>query len=213
MKNSIVQSSVTGNIAIIKGLIMNDEKVKFIFQVVGGLLGIIAFLWNLVGYLWTYIFSHLQVDLSSEKIKIGNAEKLKVTTIVENKGTIAKKIDFAFLLIKPENESFRNSLLLIAKYQGLETEDIGTPELLGYLAKQKDRLSGKTIDNRFSIYTLPYFYDEQFQIGNEKVKYSCIIDLAELQENKVYNLRFVTISMHLFKTYLRHRSTSDVFIT
>lgn len=195
-----------------KAAFMNDEKIKMIFQVVGGILGILAFLWNLTGYIWTYILSHLQIDISNEKIKIEDKEKLKVTTTVENKGSIAKKIDFAFLLIAPDSESFKSSLTKIAKQTGLTDEDADLPTLLQYCAGKEKQLSHLIIDQGFAIYPLPFFHEEQFQIGNEKVKYSCIIELDGFQKAKVYNIRFVTVSKHLFKTYLRHRSTSDLFI-
>ena len=191
---------------------MDDEKIKLIFQLAGGILGIIAFFWNLVGFLWTYVFSHLQIDISNEKIILNNEEKLKVTVMVENKGNIAKKIDFAFLLIKPDKESFKNALLQIANHNGFQGEHIEITNLLQHLVEKREQLSSKIIDNCFAIHTLPYYYDEQFQIGNEKVKYSCILDLTGLQKNSVYNIRFVTISKHLFKIYLRYRSTSDLFI-
>lgn len=191
---------------------MTDKDVGFFFQIVAGILGIIAFLWNLLGYLWTYVFSHLQMDLSNEKIKTENFDKLKITTIVENKGSIAKAINFSFILISPENESFKDSLGKISDSFGLKGKNQESLTLLHLLTENKEKLESRVADHRFAIFPLPYFYNEQFQIGNEKVKYASIIDLANFKKNQVYNIRFVAVSRHLFNIYLRHRSTSDVFI-
>lgn len=191
---------------------MSGEKINLVFQVVGGVLGIFAFLWNLAGYIWTYILSHLQIDISCEKVKIGDKQKLKVTAIVENKGVIAKKIDFAFLLIAPENESFKNSLMQIARQNGLKGDGKNITELLQYCIAKGKQLDSSIINNSFAMYSLPFFYEEQFQIGNEKAKYSYLIDMEDYLEAKVYNIRFVTVSRHLLSTYLRHRSTCDLFI-
>lgn len=191
---------------------MANNEVTFFFQIIGGILGIIAFLWNLLGYLWTYIFSHLQIDISNEKIKAGDHEKLKVNTIVENKGSIAKRIDFSFILIMPENESFKNALHKITGSFGLSGKNNEPLINLHLLTENKEQILFRVVDKRFAILPLPYFYDEQFQIGNEKIKYASVIDLADFEKGQVYNIRFVTVSRHLFNVYLRHRSTSDIFI-
>ena len=150
--------------------------------------------------------------MSNEPVTINEVKKLKVITTVENKASIAKKIDYAFLLIHPAGEKLQHALIEIAKSKGYAGIENNTAKLLEYIMQNKGLFSGETVNNRFIISELPFFYEDQFQKKKKKVKYSTLINLTELQKSEEYHIRFIIISKHLFNSYLRYRSTVDLFI-
>jgi hypothetical protein len=163
-------------------------------QLVGGVLGIIAFLWKVWDSFNSYIYLDLQVSQDTDGF-------VTAKTTIENKGLWSKPLDYAFLLIGKEEENPQT----IAK------------ELLEIERKKRklsDELPFEQIKPRNPIYTeagralipLSFFYSEQSSIGDEKLTCRTSIDTSKFEKGIPYSVRFTIFGRG------RVRSTQDLFI-
>ncbi|MFD1874306.1 hypothetical protein [Hymenobacter bucti] len=166
---------------------------------IGSLLGFFSFV-------WANMLSHLQLDvtLTSDEERV---KPLVFTLTVENKGVVAKKIDYAFLLISPELCPLHTALASVLQVAGANKTII---QLLKALEADEEAVVLST-QAGIIVMPLPFFYKEQFQVGNEKVKYLCSLDRSQLPAESTYQVRFVTVSHQLGGLYLRYRLTCDLF--
>lgn len=176
-------------------------------KVTGAIFGLVAFFWKLWDFLWAHVFAHLQLQLEVSPLR---PALTKISTEIENKGSTARKVHFAFLLISPEGVGLSDALKKIMPADKDETLSGSTPLMLRKLMRAGDEPPGNLDDAQYHYCPLPYFYREQLQVGNEKIKYATSVSLEQFTDNKTYTVRFVIISLHLMRSYLRYRSTSDI---
>jgi hypothetical protein len=163
-------------------------------QLVGGVLGVIAFFWKVWDSFNSYIYLHL--ELSQDKDGF-----LTAKTTIENKGLWSKSLDYAFLLIGREEE---NPQIIAKELIELERKN----------RKLSDELPFEQIKPRKPIYTesgralipLPFFYSEQSNIGDEKLTCRSSIDTSKFEKGVPYSVRFTIFGRG------RVRSTQDLFI-
>ncbi len=193
------------------GRLTMDTEIDFyknILTLTGAIFGIIAFFWKFWDFLYANLFSHLQLNLNVETL---SPDLSKITTGIENSGSSARKINYAFLLISPEGSGMKESLEAMLKDKvrpGIKS----TPMLLKHLINKERDQTLSSPDHQFRLIPLKHYYHEQIHIGNEKIKYPVSLALSDLQKDKIYTVRFVIISLHLMNAYLRYRSTSDLLI-
>lgn len=176
-------------------------------KITGAIFGLIAFFWKLWDFLWAHVFSHLQLQLEVSPL---STKLMKISTEIENKGSIARKVHFAFLLISPEGVGLSDALKKVMAADEDATLPGATPLMLRKLMQAGDKAPGNMDDAQYHYCPLPYFYQEQLQVGNERIKYATSVSLEQFAAGKTYTVRFVIISLHLMRTYLRYRSTSDI---
>lgn len=128
---------------------------------------------------------------------------ITVLTTVENKGTRSKRLDYALLLIGPEEESPIETTNKLSEMDDLEevtcTNDIVYLYGGGHRTiQQKDRI----------LIPLPFFFSENVVIGDETLTYRTPIFVKNFSPSSSFSVRlFVADNKRL------HRSTQDCFIT
>ena len=163
------------------------EDVIKIVTILGGLLGIIAFFWNVINAYKSFL--RLEVE-----VKNINSNLLIKTKII-NTSKKSKNLTSAFLLINPEQDDpiiSMNSLFpnLKAKY----TNDF---KLIGE--------STNIYEKNLAFIPLLFFTSEQVRIGDEEITYTSSVDSDHFDKKKKYSVRFFVFAK---KRY--HRSTQDL---
>jgi len=176
-------------------------------KITGAIFGLVAFFWKLWDFLWAHVFAHLQLHL---EVSLLSPALTKISTEIENKGSTARKVHFAFLLISPEGVGLSDALKKITPTGKDDQLPESIPLMLRKLMRAGDEPIGNFDEKDYHFCPLPYFYREQMQVGNEKIKYATSVSNEQFAANKTYTVRFVMISLHLMRTYLRYRSTSDI---
>ena len=165
-----------------------------ILQLIGGVLGVIAFFWKV----WDSFNSYIYLDLEVSQDITGF---LTAKTTVENKGLWPKPLEYAFLLIGKETEKTQTVAKEIAE---IERKKV----------KTSDKLTLEQIKPSKPIYTdsgsalipLPFFFSEQTRIGDEKLTCKSSIDKSRFEKGIPYFVQFVIFGRG------RIRSTQDLFI-
>lgn len=164
--------------------------------IIGGLLGILAFLWKV----WDSATSYLHISV--EVLKADAV--ISVKTVVENKGLVPKSLDYAAILIGPENENPVETAKSIAKHIGGDIILKHTNDI------EKLRVTAPIYcDGERALIPLPFFYSEQVRIADEMLTYSSPISLDKLQCNgsMPYSVRFF-----IFGRNRLHRSSQDLML-
>src|SRR5688572_7769730 len=102
---------------IIIGTVLSSTEGKDILIIVGGISGLLAFLWKLYDSVWATFLSHLVLELQSERQKNESRQITKITTYVENKGIVSKKIAYAFVLVYPSRMDHVAALQKLSQQQ------------------------------------------------------------------------------------------------
>lgn len=168
-----------------------------IVGLIGGLLGIIAFLWRVTDQFQSYL--HLALHVKYDK---GSGIVTALAT-VENKGTRRKNLDYALLLIGPELESPIKTAQEIAVVEGIDVQISSTNDVVEYLRRDKPIYT----DTGRALIPLPFFYSEQVRIADETLTYKTLIDQAKMKKGEPYAVRFFIAEKRRL-----HRSTQDLFV-
>ena len=181
---------------------------KEIIGIIGGVLGAIAFFWKI----GDAIVAYLHLDLKIEEINSADdLTAVTALTTIENKGSLAKPLHYAVLLITPEGEDYESSAKAIVGEICTDEEKKTSDHLHAIFQKRLDQ-SFYSNDKRRALIPLAFYYRDQQQIGNEVIKYRCSIDVEKLENEKSYTaIFFVFIRYPL--GILRWRATSDLLKT
>ena len=165
---------------------MADSGINWLegIKLFGGFAGLAAFSWQL----YQAFRSYLQLDLT-----IQDAGTLAIAEAsIENKSITGKTLDYALLLVGPELEDPVKTARALASSLGSpdggtlqidETDDI--IDLRRLLPDERPHYT----DRSRAVLPLPFFYREQEDIGDERLKYRCSIDRGQFNEG-TYSVRF-----------------------
>lgn len=140
------------------------------------------------------------LDLSLQTIYTGDYVSFKTQVI--NRTSDSQKIEYAFILISPQ-ENWNKPIEELKQICQLEIDCTND-----YI-KFKSHTEKPFYRNNGAIISLPFYYDENLQIGNESPAFVYTLDnnIAKLDPG-IYSIRF-----YIFPTSkLYHRSTVDSFI-
>ncbi|MBE9594839.1 MAG: hypothetical protein IMF19_15315 [Proteobacteria bacterium] len=170
-----------------------------IFKIIGVFLGVIAFFWKIFDLFGSY----LRINLEVKQEGTGSSRSVSALTTVDNKGFLSKRIDYAGLLIGPEDEDPVITAKHIAKELNIDENKIAYTNDLYILRTDSP---SPIYTGRRAFIPLPFFFDEQVNIGDETLRYHCTIDTVRLIKNTSYSVRFFIFTKHRL-----HRSTHDLF--
>lgn len=168
-----------------------------IVGLIGGLLGIVAFIWRVRDQLQSYLHLALHVEYD----KRGGVATALAT--VENKGTRRKNLDYALLLIGPESESPIKTAQEIAAVVGIDLQISSTNDVVEHLRMDEPIY---THTGR-ALIPLPFFYSEQVRIADETLTYKTLIDPTKMKKGEPYAVRFFIAEKRRL-----HRSTQDLLV-
>jgi len=160
-----------------------------ILTIIGGGLGIIAFVWNVID---TYR-SFLRLTVEVKNIE----PQILIKTIISNNSKRPKELTKTFLLVSPEGENPVETInhlfpTIAAKY----TNDICRIEERTDIYKK----------NRAFI-PLSFFSYEQVRIGDEEISYTSSIKIDNFEKSKTFSVRF-----YVFAENRYHRLTQDLLV-
>lgn len=166
---------------------------------VGGLSGLVSLAWQFRKTFASYL--SLEVRAAS-----GPDCGITVFTSVTNAASEAKGIRYSVLIIGPEAE------------QGCEVAQKHDPEIkkgrdIWKLQKTIDDQRPRHIDMAIAI-PLPFYYSENFGVGDEKLTYRCTVPAAWLPPG-AYSVRFYVFPKSrsfLPASRKLHRCTQDLFV-
>jgi hypothetical protein len=175
------------------------------FVLIGSILGFASFAWRLI----EVVTSHATIGISVEPVTGLNGHQHATALItIDNTAGTTRRIRYAALLIAPQKEPLRMAARSLIDRSGLksprESSNTGLPALLNF----KPDESKLTEDGTHMLVPVPFFYKEQFTIGNEKITARLPID-THLLAKQVYNVYFIVYIQYAFKLYIRWRITSD----
>jgi hypothetical protein len=185
---------------------MTGNNIKDALLIIGGISGLLAFLWKIYDSVWATFLSHLTIDLQLEKQKNDNRQIFKVTTSVENKGVVSKKIAFAFVLIYTDQLGINSVLNTLTGHNSTSFN-----YLLYELMTQPEMQQRQVVGKNIVFYPIPYYYT-QGSVGNEKLKFAFAQDFKELEENKTYSVMFTIVSKPMFGLFVRYRLLHDTIL-
>lgn len=175
----------------------NEVKISTIQLIVAFFASIIA--------LWSYISFNIKEKKLKEKEQndfvkiyveaINNNEFIKIKTKVENPVNTSKKIKFAFLIISKSDINFLDLIETHLQKDIQSTNNL--KELFGFIDFTLDKLA---------YIPLPYYYKENIGVGNEKLTFSHLLNINNLEAG-IYDVRFFVFSSEGHY----HRSVQDVF--
>lgn len=161
---------------------------------IGSFAGLVTLIWKIVEERNTYLI------LKVETKKVDG--EYSVLTQIQNSNKIAaKKIDNAFLIISPENESLIPVGQRIAQRLHIN-EDFTTTNDFKKLFGEESIY----IDKEVVFIPLSFYYSENVDIADEQLTYRCSVDKEELAKG-TYSVRF-----YLFGEDRLHRSTQDLLV-
>ena len=164
-------------------------------KLLGGLAGLTALAWRM----WDEFSSYLRIAVKAESPK---DDWVTVLTTVDNKGSRAKDLSYAFLLLGPEGESPVESAQIIARKLGHDSMPRYTNDLWTLRVEVPVYADGR------ALIALVFFYLENVRIGDETLTYRVPVDLRQLKAGLPYSVRFF-----VFPKRRLHRSTHDCFVT
>jgi hypothetical protein len=185
----------------------DPTSLKDALTIVGGALGAIAFLWRI----WDTIASHLRVEL---EVKQEPNRKCRIATAlvtVENQGLTPKRFHYAALLIGIGAPTVAELSAKIASGIGAPGSNDGKPHGLRRIFQISPSEPIYANAGEFAIVPLPFLYQDQMQIGNERIRQRVVLASERLQADKHYTVLLVVIVKHSFGI-LRWRTTSDLLI-
>ncbi len=174
--------------------------------VVGGALGVFAFFWKFTEAL----ISHVVVELSIQPDAVSSEKVPTARVMIENTGQVPKKISYAALVISPESVSLAAIADVVKASSRKKRRRLLTQPMLEIYRCQPDEV---IVDDESEVGLLPlrFLYEEQQQIGNERIQYRHVIPEAFRKPGKVFIVRLVVYSSYFFG-FVRWRTTSDLLI-
>ncbi len=159
----------------------------------GGLAALILFFWSL--YKETHTYLKIKVVFKKDN------DFLSIYTEVENERKVfSKKIDNAFLIISKENTEIMDEGNKIREHLKLSNENfIHTTDF-----KILKNETPVYLDN-IAFVPLPFYYEENICIGDERLSWSCPIDSKQLEQGIYY------VRLFVYRKYRYHRIVQDIF--
>ncbi len=151
--------------------------------------------------------SHVVIELEVEQKKTGSKNITTANVVIENSGKVPKQIDYAVLLITPDNTQLRN--IVLPPNNG-ENKTDGVSDPLNSLYNKRYTSIEFDSESEVCVIPLKFIYDEQGQIGNEKIQYRHVIPSNVGREGQVYLVRAI-IYVKYSLGIVRWRTTSDLY--
>jgi hypothetical protein len=162
---------------------MDSDHFLSILGLLGGFAGVFTLGWRLLDVFRAY----LHIDLTLEKL---GERRLKLRTIVQNKNSIYRKLDSAFLLIGPADETPDDTVRTVFKYNDEPIEFKNLNQMVRVVTNLIKRDPAKMQDDAGRLLIpLPYYFVENFDVADENLSYEQIIFCDQLPRG-VYASRF-----------------------
>jgi hypothetical protein len=166
---------------------MTDSVVLDVLKLGGGIAGIIALVWRLLESFSSYI----QIGLDA-KIEIGS-RRVKFSTVIENKSYLGKSLEAAFLVIGPEREGPAQVSRSLSRLYPPIGDFTYLNDLVSVIARKlcrdEERVSGVFDEEGRAIVPLAYYRDENVDVGDERLTYTCSLELSRFPPG-TYAVRF-----------------------
>lgn len=121
--------------------------------------------------------SYLHIEVSTD---LGPGDFVTVTTVVENRSMMKKKLDNAFLLIGPEREDPRETMYKITDRYFCSTNEIVEHNISNTPSESNERF----------LIPVDFYYSENVRIADEKMSYRVPIDVRNMKKGIPYSVRF-----------------------
>lgn len=172
-----------------------------VLKIVGAVLGLLAFVWNV----WTFLRSYLVLGLELRKPDVGD---VIVKMTVANSGVTSKVISYAALLVSPENLSLADAVGNLLGQASLgPPASRNQPNALTRLFRgggDKRRCSQGCI-----LIPLKELFNEQAMVGpGESISHACSLHASGLMPNTTYIVRFLVFVSYV-RIFIRWRFTTD----
>lgn len=163
---------------------------KEIFAIVGGTLGTLAFIWRVIDARKKFLHVDLELCINSGFVM--------AKTMVENKGSLRKKINKAIILVGPEAENPIDTAKNLLPTQEINfTNDIEDIDFDEPIYGESGRV----------IIPIDFYYSENLSIADERIGYEVPMKIENLTKGTPYAVRFF-----IFAKERLHRSTEKTFI-
>jgi len=169
------------------------ENFAIVLGITGGILGIAAF----VGQWLVAVFKYIHISVKFERLT-SESGAYSAQIILENKSILRKRVDYAALLISPENESTSYTLQKIS-------EALNAPrnfENDNSFLRSELSVPKYMEDGSRAIIPLPFIFSEQLYI-TEQTECSYSLDASKLEKNRLYSLKLLVQQRFLFRTRRR----------
>jgi len=149
---------------------------------------------------WRTTRKHLHIGLSvDEGIEDG---WFRISTEVQNRGEVARRVDYAMVLIGPEREDPLKTAEILLGREFECTNDFAEIEEMeavqdASILQQEDR----------ALIPLPFYFSENIDVGDEDLTYDVPVCANEFKHNTPYSARFFIFSKDHY-----HRSTQRMFV-
>lgn len=172
------------------------------FQLVGAILGVIAFVWNV----WKSVRAYLVLSLDVRTPADGGDPILRVSTA--NSGVTSKMISYAVVVATPENLALSDAVerLLAMPLPG---SSVAKRRQAAMWALFRDAGGETRYVEGCALIPLPELYGDQAMVGpGETVSYALSLHREKLRPGETYVVRFLVFVLY-FGFYLRWRFTAD----
>lgn len=184
----------------------SQSEIKDLLTITGGVLGAIAFVWRV----WDALISHVKLDLSVAPVNdlpLDSPRNATVSVTIENQAITPKRITYAALLIGPATQPLPDLTLALSK--GITTRSPSTANNILSLHKLRSHTILSLPEKESHLVPLPFFYIDNAQVGNEKLKFSVAVAALDLQADRDHRIFLLVYSRELFGL-IRYRVTSDL---
>ncbi len=173
-----------------------DDFLDFI-KLIGGILGIITFIWKINDLYKSYLQIFIEFDEDS-------TGEMSLKTTIINKSNKAKNIKNAFIIVSPEDSSVIDVANKIISFY--EKDKKSTKEFRYTNEFEKLKFATTAYVNNEIIYIpLSFYFSENVHIGDENLTYRTSLEKMKLNDG-IYSARFF-----IFHDNRYHRSSQDLF--
>lgn len=187
--------------------------VNDIIGLFGGILGAIAFFWNVS----IAILSHVHLLLRAEYLEINGKREMTALVTLENRGALVKRVFYSVLLIGPPNQGLFQTIEQVIESSEWHSDrskpwhsNRSNPSL-DILVRKRRSSPFYAPDGLVALIPLPFFYKEQLDIGQETVSYRTLIEGDRLASRSASTIFFLIIIRYPLQI-LRFRVTADLII-
>jgi hypothetical protein len=163
---------------------MDFEHTIKLLSLAGGLAGAITLIWRLLDVYKAF----LHIGITIDKM---DGPRIKVRTTIENSNSIARKIDAAFLLVGPQNESADKTVTALLSTSTHARQFSSANDMVRAVTSliEERELSLLKSNSGQMIIPLPFYYAENYDVADENLSFEYIIDISTFP-NGIYEVRF-----------------------